>query len=158
MKKINFEKPKKFKESTKNIDTDLFLRNKQISLLNQIYLNEKVDSQIILMRELDQKINSYKHQDREKSLEIDNLITSEQLVEKLVASKLKCYYCKHDILLLYKHQREEYQWSLDRIDNSQGHSNENTLISCLKCNLQRRCQISDAFKFTKQLKLKKMSN
>ena len=158
MKKINFEKPKKFKESTKNIDTDLFLRNKQISLLNQIYLNEKVDSQIILMRELDQKINSYKHQDREKSLEIDNLITSEQLVEKLVASKLKCYYCKHDILLLYKHQREEYQWSLDRIDNSQGHSNENTLISCLKCNLQRRCQISDAFKFTKQLKLKKISN
>ena len=156
MKKINFEKPKKIKESTKNIDTDLFLRNKQITLLNQIYLNEKVDSQIILMRELDQKINSYKHQDKEKSLEIDNLITNEELVEKLVASKLKCYYCKHDILLLYKHQREEYQWSLDRIDNSRGHTCENTLISCLKCNLQRRCRMSEAFKFTKQLNIKKI--
>ena len=156
MKKINFEKPKIIKESTKNINTDLFSRNKQISLINQIYLNEKTDSQPILMRELVQKINSYKHQDIEKSLQIDNLITSEQLVEKLVASKLICYYCRHEILLLYKHQREEFQWSLDRIDNNLGHSCENTLISCLKCNLERRRKISEAFKFTKQLKIKKI--
>jgi len=156
MKQINFEKPKIIKESTKNIDTDLFLRNKQISLINQIYLHQKTNYEKILMRELDLKINSYKHQDLEKSLQINNLITSEELVEKLVACKLKCYYCKHDILLLYKHQREEYQWSLDRIDNSRGHTCENTLISCLKCNLERRRKQSEAFKFTKQLKIKKI--
>ena len=156
MKQINFAKPKKIKESTKHIDIDLFKRNNQISLINQIYLDEKVDNKTILIRELDNKINSYKHQDIEKSLEIDNLITNKELVEKLVASKLKCYYCKHDILLLYKHQREEYQWSLDRIDNNKGHTCENTLISCLKCNLQRRCRMSEAFKFTKQLNIKKI--
>jgi len=156
MKQINFVKPKKIKESTKNIDTDLFKRENQIKLINQIFLNQDVEYRSILLKELDQKINSYKHQDLEKSLEIDNLITTDQLIEKLVISKLKCYYCKNYIYLLYKHQREENQWSLDRIDNNKGHSNENTLISCLKCNLQRRCQISEAFKFTKQLNIKKI--
>jgi hypothetical protein len=156
MKKITFQKTKILKESSKKIDESLFDINKQISLINKIYLEEDDDFKSILLRELDQKINSYKHQDIEKSLEIDNLITSQQLIEKLVASKLRCYYCKHQILLLYKHQREDYQWSLDRINNSIGHSSENTLISCLKCNLQRRCQISEAFKFTKQLKINKI--
>ena len=156
MKQINFGKPKKIKESTKNIDIDLFERKNQILIINKIFLEEEVESQTILMRELDQKINSYKQQDIEKHFEIDNLISSEQLIEKLVASKLKCYYCKQDILLLYKHQREENQWSLDRLDNSLGHTCENTVISCLKCNLQRRCQISEAFKFTKQLNIKKI--
>ena len=47
------------------------------------------------------------------------------------------------------------QWSLDRIDNSIPHTNDNVIISCLKCNLQRRCQNKDNFLFTKQLKIEK---
>ena len=38
--------------------------------------------------------------------------------------------------------------SLDRIDNNLCHSNENTVIACLKCNLQRRCQDAKKFTFT----------
>jgi len=48
------------------------------------------------------------------------------------------------------------QWTLDRIDNDMGHNNNNTVISCLGCNLQRRTTNQDKFLFTKQLKLKKI--
>ena len=54
--------------------------------------------------------------------------------------------------------REPFQWTLDRIDNSLSHTNENTCVSCLKCNLQRRVMDADKFTFTKQLKISKMEN
>ena len=60
--------------------------------------------------------------------------------------------------ILFSMARDETQWSLDRIDNDKCHSNENTVISCLKCNLQRRCQDMKKFTFTKQLKINKIDN
>ena len=49
--------------------------------------------------------------------------------------------------------RENYQWTLDRIDNDQGHNIDNILISCLECNLKRRCRSKDKFLMGKQLKI-----
>ena len=46
-------------------------------------------------------------------------------------------------------------WTLDRIDNDLSHTNNNTCISCLKCNLQKRRRSHEKFKFTKQLKIEK---
>ncbi len=156
MKQINFEKNKFIKESTKNINTNLFEHTNQISIINQLYLNHSIDNKSIFINELESKINNYKQQDKGKSIELNNLITIYELIEKLVSSKLKCFYCKHYIFILYKYKHEEYQWSLDRIDNKLGHSCDNTLISCLKCNLERRCKQYQAFKFTKQLNIKKI--
>ena len=51
---------------------------------------------------------------------------------------------------LYKISRDPLQWTLDRIDNSIGHTNDNVIICCLKCNLERRCKNSNAFLFTKK--------
>ena len=45
------------------------------------------------------------------------------------------------------------QWTLDRIDNDQGHTYDNVVIACLECNLQRRRTNSDKFLFTKQMKI-----
>ena len=47
------------------------------------------------------------------------------------------------------------QWTVDRIDNSIGHDIENIVISCLKCNLQRRSRSSDKFLQTKQMVIKR---
>ena len=77
------------------------------------------------------------------------------VLEKLVISKLKCYYCAKEMLILYKNVRDPMQWTLDRKDNAVNHSKENTLISCLKCNLQRRVTDVDKFTFTKHLRIKK---
>ena len=47
------------------------------------------------------------------------------------------------------------QWTVDRIDNSIGHDIDNIVISCLKCNLQRKTRSADKFAQTKQLVIKK---
>ena len=54
------------------------------------------------MREIDKKIASYKAQDINKSKYKDNNITQEETIEKLVISKLKCYYCVQKVVLFYK--------------------------------------------------------
>ena len=55
--------------------------------------------------------------------------------------------------LFYKKVRDMEQWTLDRIDNNLPHQDDNVIVSCLKCNLQRRQQNKDKFLFTKQLKI-----
>jgi hypothetical protein len=142
---------------------DLNTQLKQVDMINKMYMNQAIqleeeedEYRIILKQELEKKINGYKQQDIKKEMyDTNQLITFAEVVEKLVISKLKCAYCKCEVLLLYKNVREPLQWTLDRKYNDDCHSNENTLISCLKCNLERRVKNIDKFTFTKQLRIKK---
>ena len=129
----------------------------QMDMLTKMYMTCDFPLQSLLKKELEQKINGYKAQDvkKEAKSEMAVLITLVDTVEKLLAAKGRCFYCKMAVLLLYKNVREPTQWTLDRIDNSQGHSKDNTVIACLKCNLQRRVTPMDKFTFTKQLKINK---
>ena len=121
-----------------------------------LYLNQSFDGDNILKQELKNKINGYKNQDKKRNiLNIDKLISQEELIEKLLISKLKCYYCKCVCLLLYNNVREKKQWTLDRLDNSIGHNKDNVVICCLKCNLKRRTLDDEKFKFTKQMRITK---
>jgi len=147
-------------------DQDLTHIN-QIDMLNKLYMDCDFPLKSLLEKELASKISGYKAQDNKKELckkelckkelssETD-LITLADTLEKLVATKLRCHYCKCEIVLLYKNVREPTQWTLDRIDNSKGHTKNNTIIACLKCNLQRRVTHIDKFTFTKKLVLKKV--
>ena len=123
-------------------------------MLNKLFLEESYEEKKEMEREIKKKINSYKQQDISKSLfNSDFLISLNEAIEKLVISKLKCYYCKHEVSILYNDIRDPFQWTLDRIDNNQGHFTNNVVICCLECNLKRRRINSDAFLFTKQLKI-----
>ena len=140
--KVNYEEP---------------THQEQIKLINKFYMNKKNNMDTDLIREIKLKLNSYKNQDIKKNIyNQDKLITIEEIIEKLVISKLSCYYCKKNVKILFVKVRDDYQWTLDRIDNSICHNNNNTVICCLKCNLERRIQNSNNFKFTKQLKIKKL--
>ncbi len=55
------------------------------------------------------------------------------------------------MMIFFEKVRDEDQWTLDRLNNYDEHSNDNTIICCLKCNLQRRRKNSDKFLFSKQL-------
>ena len=131
--------------------------NEQIKLINKYYMNQQDNMETNIIREIKSKLNGYKNQDIKKHIyQEDELIKIDQIIEKLVSSKLLCYYCKENVKILFVEVRDNKQWTLDRIDNNICHNNDNTVICCLKCNLERRVQNSNNFKFTKQLKIKKI--
>ena len=127
--------------------------NNHISIVNQLFLNESFEGDKYAKQEINKKLSSYKQQDIKKNKFTNEFIKEEELLEKLVVSKLKCYYCKQNVLILYENIRESKQWTLDRLNNSIGHTNTNVVICCLKCNLERRCINNDKFLFTKQMRL-----
>jgi hypothetical protein len=109
-------------------------------------------------REINDKINSYKQQDIKKNIHNkDTLITFNNIKNKLLNNFLLCTYCKQRVKFLYRIVRDEYQWTLDRIDNKKNHTDENTVISCLKCNLKRRCLDKKKFEFSQNLSIVKLS-
>ena len=155
-KKINIgQKEKKERKIIKKWKyKDFLLESKNhINIINQLFLEQSFNGDNTTKNELHKKINSYKQQDIKKDKDLDGLISYEELLEKLVVSKLKCYYCRKDVLLLYENNREQKQWTLDRLDNSLGHTKDNVVVCCLKCNLERRCLNDEKFLFTKQMRI-----
>lgn len=144
---------------------DTFEWEQQFYIINEIYSNLTNEQLMttnpniikIIKNQISNKLSNYKQQDISKKLfDKDKFIRFEETIEKLKNSDLKCHYCNENVYLLYKFVREMKQWSLDRIDNSIGHSCDNVIISCLDCNLNRRNKKSESFLFTKQLKISKM--
>ena len=127
----------------------------QLLCLHKLLNGTDFDEKKYFIQALKNKLDSYKQQDKKKAYDdYDNFITLENIIDKLVAYNMKCYYCNNKTLILFKNLRTDYQWTLDRINNYDEHSNVNTIICCLKCNLQRRRKNSEKFKFTKQLEHK----
>jgi hypothetical protein len=154
MKKVIIGKPKILRND--NTSQENVTYRDQVASINQIFLGNELDKHKKIKSDLRKKLTSYKAQDIKKDrYEATTLITEDQLYEKLVASRLKCYYCSKEVQIIYKFVRDDYQWTLDRIDNDLGHSSVNTVISCLKCNLQRRVTDCKKFDFTKKLRIKK---
>lgn len=107
-----------------------------------------------ILKELKKKLDSYKNQDIKKKRYIqDEFITMSQLISKLKFSELKCHYCLKKTKLIYEDVRDQNQWTLDRLNNNIAHTNENTVICDLKCNLQRRVKDEEKFLCDKQLKI-----
>lgn len=128
----------------------------QVILINKYFMGEKDTMNEVLSREINNKIRGYKSQDIKKHIFDESLIVNMAcVVEKLVISKLLCNYCRNPVKILFTAVRDERQWTLDRIDNDVCHSNENTVICCLKCNLERRVIDAKKFTFTKQLRITK---
>ena len=148
------EKIKNLKiDNSNNLLIDLKIQKNQVNYINNIFLGTDFSGKSLIINELKSKLSSYKQQDKKKDYDEDccSLITLDNIIEKLVSSKLKCYYCNKNMLIFFEKVRDEDQWTLERINNYDEHSNENTIICCLKCNLQRRRKNSDKFLFSKKL-------
>jgi hypothetical protein len=128
-----------------NISSDYFNIDKQLSVLTE-------DSCRTIKEEIEKKINSYKHQDiLKKRYDENNIIDYHKTRQLILDCNLTCHYCKENVFILYEKVRDMNQWTLDRIDNDLGHIKNNVVISCLKCNLNRRRRSADKFLFTKQM-------
>jgi hypothetical protein len=144
-----------------NIPEEYYQFSTQLHTLQVINENltknlEIKDILLIFIKEIERKIYGYKQQDILKNiLNLENMINKSFLVEKLLECEIKCYYCKVEMLILYKNVREPNQWTVDRINNNFGHNKDNIVLSCLKCNLKRRNKNKDSYLFTKQLIIKR---
>ena len=111
----------------------------------------------LIRSEINKKRTSYKTQDMKKKKYCERtFITEEQIYNKMLGSRMLCYYCRCRVCVLYREVRQPEQWTLERIDNLFGHTDENTVIACLDCNLKRGSKNSDAFQFAKQMVIKKI--
>ena len=136
---------------------DIDSHAEQVSNINQLYLNGECSNSDIFLSQLNKKLNGYKRQDSKKlRLNQDKFMDIDTLLQLLVESKLRCDYCRKCLYILYSKSFDKKQWTLDRINNGIGHNKDNCVISCLKCNVQRRVMDDEKFKFTKQMKIKKI--
>ena len=141
----------------KNIETDITFE-KQKSYIRELYKEKVISKEVcsIILQQIKQKISGYRNQDvLKKLLETDKFVDIKKVLELLEKSELLCYYCRKEVKLLYENVREMTQWSLDRLDNSEGHNKENVVIACLSCNLHRKTMYHERFVFTKQLNIVK---
>ena len=141
---------------TNAIENDI-IHEEALSLL--FCLNKNLDESLNkkAWREIEDKINGYKNQDLKKNIHNSkSLITTIEVRNKLLNSFLHCCYCDNRVKFLSRIVRDPEQWTLDRIDNDKNHSNENTVISCLKCNLKRRCIKKEHFEFSQNLNIVKL--
>jgi hypothetical protein len=158
MKRIDISSRRDNRKLSKNV-ISIIGNNKTFSeqriILNRIYLEDKYLENIdVYLSELKKKWNSYKQQDKKHGiLHDDFFIGFETMIKKLVSSKLQCYYCTCNCLFLYEDSYDDTQWTLDRIDNNKGHTDSNTVICCLKCNLSRGNIHQDRFIESKKISI-----
>lgn len=152
---FNQDKPPTRSDALKyKFNVEYYEHKTQIKLVNKLYLNEQIEHESLVKREINKKISGYKNQDVHKNLvDLVRFISFDQVIELLVDSKLQCFYCKDKCELIYTDCFSKKQWTLDRIDNTFGHNQDNVVICCLDCNIKRGDMDSNRFKKGKEIKI-----
>ena len=157
--KRSISKTEKWETIIKNNDSEIGINILETLLLEDI--NNQLSSLSKLIRnEINKKISGYKNQDKEKKLyNSETFIDFLYIINKMIHSQLKCYYCKENMKIIYENIRDPKQWTVERIDNKFGHNKGNIELSCLICNLRRKTMYHERYILTKQLQnIKKIDN
>jgi 5-methylcytosine-specific restriction endonuclease McrA len=110
-----------------------------------------------ILREIDTKRKAYIYQDKHHEIYDTRFsITTDRIVELLVAAELLCFYCREICQVTYKEAMCRRQWTLDRTDNNYGHNDANVVIACLDCNLKRGTMDAERFRQGKQFTFRKI--
>ena len=144
----------KKRASMMDISQEEFTLKEQVECIKKIYGNCDFKHKQLYVTEIKKKISGYKQQDIKKNkLNKELFITYDDLIEKMIISKHKCFYCRKICKILFNNIRDPEQWTLERKDNSIGHTTDNVEICCYKCNIKRGTKNSEAFRFAKQMKI-----
>ena len=140
----------------KSQQSEIFSHEQQVSTINQLFFGENGSVHALYSALIAKKCAGYKQQDITNTIyDPQWFVTHEEVIDLLVASKLKCYYCCSPCYVHYEESFCQTQWTLERLSNDQGHNRKNVVISCLKCNLNRGTKSSDKFKLGKQFRFTK---
>lgn len=153
----NADKPKRERTLKWTIDDAFFAHDKQLEVLRRLIADDTtLEERKFFIKEIKAKLDGYARQDNENGIhDLSAFISLNATIELLLVSKLRCVYCRQCCELIYKDVMAPRQWTLDRVDNDQGHNDGNVVIACLACNLQRRTMDAKRFKFGKQLRIVK---
>jgi hypothetical protein len=154
-KKIIKEKPKKKRVCTTNenwVKAIKELEELDEKTMQNFMEQEEKSLKKTILSQIKAKIQGYASQDKEKKLYCqEKFVTLNDVITLLKESNHICYYCKEETQIMYEYVREPKQWTLERLDNSFGHNNDNVVISCLSCNIRRRTMASEKYVQTKQM-------
>ena len=154
-------KPNKYNQRARTlkwtIDDAFFAQDKQLEVLRRLIADDPtLEERKFFIKEIKNKLSGYLRQDLENgNRDLSAFISLNATIELLLISKMRCTYCYKCCELIYKDVMAPHQWTLDRVDNDQGHNDGNVVIACLACNLQRRTMDAERFKFGKQLRIVK---
>jgi hypothetical protein len=88
---------------------------------------------------LRRKLYEYRKQDRENGCHNrKTAISAEETVQLVAKANGKCAHCKRVVSFVKNGAMRGDGFSLDRKNNEIGHTRENCVVSCLKCNVKRR--------------------
>ena len=131
MKTVRVGKEKKARKSGQARDMP---HSEQLGCLGRALLDGGSSESRTVRSLLSKKIASYTAQDAAKGRE--TCLPPDEVLGALIGSRLICHYCSKPVLFHYTASREPQQWTLDRIDNSVGHTLPNCVVCCLDCNLR----------------------
>ena len=150
-------KPQRTRTMKWTIDDAFFAYDKQLEVLRRLIADDPaLEERKFFIKEIKHKLDGYAKQDIKNGIhDLSAIISLDATIELLLINKLKCTYCRQCCELIYKDVMAPRQWTLDRVDNDQGHNGGNVVLACLACNLQRRTMDAERFKFGKQLRVVK---
>jgi RNase P subunit RPR2 len=139
------------------IDDAFFAHDKQMEVLRRLIADDvTLEERKFFIKEIKNKLDGYSRQDAENGIhDLSAFISLDATIELLLVNTMRCNYCRSCCELIYKDVMAPRQWTLDRVDNDQGHNDGNVILACLACNLQRRTMDAERFKFGKQLRIVK---
>jgi RNase P subunit RPR2 len=139
------------------IDDAFFHYDKQLEVLRRLIADDPtLEERKFFIKEIKVKLDGYARQDDANGVrDLSAFISLDATIELLLVSKMRCAYCRECCELIYKDVMAPRQWTLDRVDNDLGHNDNNVVLACLACNLQRRTMNAERFKFGKQLRIVK---
>ena len=89
-----------------NLPDHYFTHSHQFNVISKLYMNldnDVIENRDIYIKEITKKLSGYKRQDADKQFySKDAFISLEGVIEKLLCSKLKCFYCKCNCELIYE--------------------------------------------------------
>lgn len=90
-----------------------------------------------VLMEMRAKRRGYQEQDKKRGWNPGDVLSEREIAERMLIQKMKCWHCRAGVHVLYRDRYDPLQWSVDRLDNNKGHTRDNVVISCMRCNLRR---------------------
>lgn len=142
--------------------SDHYQHNHQLNIVQQLWDAQHATTDAltpvakIALQQIHRKLYGYAQQDQTKSNYcVDKFLTLAVILRSMLDCALRCHYCSVQMSVLYDLSREGTQWTVDRINNQEGHNVDNFYLACLDCNLKRRCRSDAKFFSYKQMVLVK---